>query len=135
MLDHKSATLVVLMVLPVRVENDFRVEIGVNERVIFGQDEIRREERGDDAFVDADFNTENLFDSNGQDHENDQSDCFGYERSTSPLSEIPMDVCPEEHISQPSRDEKKPQAEVDSFRKQAKRRKKRTLLQRIQKKR
>ena len=104
--------------------------------VIFGQDETRTEERSeDDAFVDADFNTEIIFDSNGQDHENDQSGTLVVEHSACPVSVIPMDVCPEEHISQPSRDEKKPQAEADSFRKQAKRRKKRTLLQRMKKKR
>ena len=82
---------------------------------IFGRDETNDEERNeDDAFIDADFNTEILFDSNYQDSENDQPDGLGPERATSPWSEIPMDVCPEDLISEPRKEATKPRTYDDT---------------------
>ena len=100
--------------------------------VIFGQDETGKIII-DDGFVDADFNTEIIFDSNVQDYENDPRGSLGLERSTSPWSEIPMEVCSEEAVSEQRTVATKPRAEDDAFRKQERRRKGRTLLQRMKK--
>ena len=100
--------------------------------VIFGQDEQRREERSkDDSFVEADFTTEIIFDSNGLDNGNDRNHSLVLERSASPLSEIPMEVCSQELVSEKRRETTKPRAEGDTVRTQHSRRKRRTLLQRM----
>ena len=105
--------------------------------VVFGEDE---DEATNDAgcevskYVDADFNTEILFDSNGDEHENDQCSSPEPERSPSPWSEIPMEICPEECPPERRREATKPRPEDDASGKQAKTMRRRTL-KRMNKKR
>ena len=104
--------------------------------VIFGEDETRCEERGDDiSFIDADFNTEIIFYSNRKDGECEQSGTLLVPHLSSQLSEIPIEVCQEESISEQRRDATKPAVDGDALRKQKRQRKKRTLLQRMKRKR
>ena len=102
--------------------------------VIFGLDETGHEERNeDDRFVDADFDTEIIFDLNGEGNENDGNSTLRLDRSASPPSEIPMELCPEDVISEKRRAVTKPLHDDDSHRKQKRRRSARTLLQRMKK--
>ena len=100
--------------------------------VIFGQDDEKARNE-DDSFVEADFATEILFNSNVLDNENDQNQSLVLERSASSPSEIPMEVCPEESVSEKRRGTTKPKAVDQTIRRQHPQRKRRTLLQRMKK--
>ena len=116
----------------VKVRDSVLKALDEQNLVIFGQDETSEEGSEEDQFIDADFNTEILFDSNQQDFENEQSGTFAVEHMESPLSEIPMKVCHEETISEERRDVTKPIQEGDALGKRN--RKRRTLLQRMKRK-
>ena len=100
--------------------------------VVFGESPMNNaceDDEDERVFVEADFNTEIIFDAT-QLCEEQQSVVHGVECQVGQESDVPMEICTEEVVSEKRRHETKPAVCVDKTSTPARRRR-RTLIQRM----
>ena len=104
--------------------------------VIFDvEDAMRCGDDGDPSFIGADFNSEIQFDSVHDNCVDERRVNAHFEYSIIQASGAPMELCSEGNLTKPPRDVTKPRQEDDTHQKRMRKRKRKTLLQRMKMKR
>ena len=115
----------------VDVKNAVMKALDEQNNIVVGEELFESRSIEECVFVEVDFNSEILFDANPEPNEDEQSVIVPILQTDGQGSEVPMEICSDNDISDKRREGTKPRAECVHGHRTRERRRKKTLIQRM----